>query len=103
MKSEYGQFIGKWVHVAPWDSEDFMVEYEISGTDGKPVIKAKDINDGEKLKISNAKWDGKVLEFVSLMPSTGRKGFNRFKLDSKGQMKSEFTFKVIETLKRIEG
>ncbi|MEZ5691582.1 MAG: hypothetical protein R3D71_07955 [Rickettsiales bacterium] len=86
-------FIGTWKYSPPWDgSDDFMSEYEISGSFDDPVVKAKDLYDGEEFIISNIKWDGFILEFESLMKSTGRKGINKLTLDHEGQLNNEFTF-----------
>ena len=101
-QDNYRFFIGKWKYNPPWDdSDDFMSEYEISGSAENPIVKAKDFYDGEEFIISNIKWDGTVLEFESLMKSTGRKGINKLTLDHEGQINNEFTFTESDKLTRI--
>ena len=65
-------------------------------------VTARDYRDGERMKISDVKFDGRTLEFVSLMPSTGRRGINRFTVKDSSTLTSEFTFIVVEFLKRID-
>lgn len=84
----------------PWDSDDYLSEYVIAGSEEEPKVTAKDLNDGEEFIISNAKWEQGVLVFESFMPSTKRHGINKFSLSSDGSLKSEFTFTVVESLQR---
>jgi|WetSurMetagenome_2_1015567.scaffolds.fasta_scaffold00201_7 hypothetical protein len=100
MKTNFDNLIGKWVHIEEWDTDDWMSEYDISGTENNIIIKAKDHNDGEEYEISNIKWNGQVLEFVSVMPSTGRKGINKFRIKSENELESEFTFTEYDIMKR---
>ena len=95
------RFEGTWVSSLPFDSDDYLVEYTIEYKKGLMRVKARDYRDGEILKISKVRLVGEVLEFESLMPSTGRKGVNRLRLKRDGELHSEFTFTVVETLKRI--
>jgi len=95
-------FIGTWRYNPPWDdSDDCRSEYEISGTAEQPIIRAKDFYDNEEFLISGIKWDGNVLEFQSLMKSTGRKGINKFTLDKEGIINNEFTFTESDKLTKI--
>lgn len=96
----FEKMIGKWIHLDPYDSDDYLAVYEISGTTDDPIVKGHDKQDGEKFDITNIKWDGYILEFESLMLSTGRKGINKFKLLDDGIVESEFTFTVIERMKK---
>ena len=98
--NEFSKLIGKWKHPSPWDSEDYLSIYSVSGTETSPIVVAQDLNDGEEFEISDVSWNGSVLSFVSLMPSTMRKGFNRFWLSKSGALMSEFTFTVVEELER---
>jgi hypothetical protein len=95
-------FVGTWVSSLPFDSDDYLIEYSISVKEDRFVIKAKDLRDGERLTISDIAFDGKCLEFVSYVPSTKRKGINRFRLKGKNRIESQFTFTVIEELKRVD-
>ena len=92
--------VGRWIHVAPDDSDDYLVEYAISIRRGKPVVKAHDLHDGEKFIITDITWDGTVLRFKSLMPSTKREGINEFSLLPSGNVQSRFTFTYVEEMKR---
>lgn len=93
-------FVGTWVAAEPF-SEDFMVEYSIARLHGQYEVTARDYQDGEQMEISDVKFDGNTLEFVSLMPSTGRKGINRFTVKDANTLATEFTFTVIESLRRV--
>ena len=98
----FKSFIGVWRYNPPWDdSDDFMSEYEISGSAENPIVKAKDFYDGEEFIISNVKWAGKALVFESLMRSTGRKGINKLTLDNEGQIDNEFTFTESDKLTKV--
>lgn len=94
-------YIGKWVSTLPFDSDDYLVEYVISLRDGSFQIEAKDLQDDEKMEISNISFDGEALSFTSCMTSTERKGINKFRLKNDNQIEAEFTFTVVEELKRI--
>lgn len=94
------RLIGTWVSSQPFDSEDYLVEYHISRAAQRYRVGARDYRDGEEMKISKVRFDGQTLDFISLMPSTGRKGQNRFRLRD-NSIEAEFTFTVRETLKRI--
>lgn len=100
MSSNYENLIGSWVSSLPHDSDDYLAKYTIGGNSAFPVVTAVDIQDGEEFQISNIAWNGQQLSFESLMPSTGRKGINRFRLSSNGNVISEFTFTVVEELKQ---
>ena len=93
-------FVGKWVATLPYDTDDYLIEYAISLIGDSKQINATDLQDGEKMVISDITFDGTVLSFVSLMPSTGRKGINKFQIINDDLIESEFTFTVKEKLKR---
>jgi hypothetical protein len=95
-------FIGNWVSALPFDSDDYLVEYKISIKGGRFIVKATDLQDGEQMKISGIKYSSGILEFTSYMPSSKRRGVNKFRLIDENRMESEFTFTVIEELKRPE-
>jgi len=98
--NNFEKIIGKWKHIAPWDSDDYLAVYEISGTEVRPVVAGKDLNDNEEFIISNVQWVNGTLIFTSFMPSTKRSGLNKFWLSETGGLKSEFTFTVVEELVR---
>ena len=91
---------GCWRHPAPWNSEDYVAEYIIAVEKGVPSVTAHDLIDGEAFVITDVRWDGRVLTFRSLMPSTGRSGINEFSLTAEGTLKSRFTFTVVEEFHR---
>ncbi len=92
--------VGRWVHVLPDDNDDHVAEYAISIHRGKPVVKARDLQDSEKFIITDVTWDGAVLRFKSLMPSTKREGINEFSLLPNGNIHSRFTFTYVEEMQR---
>ena len=96
------RFVGTWVSSLPFDSDDYLIEYSISLMGEKFAIKARDLQDGEKVNISDVKFNGKCLEFVSYVPSTKRKGINVFRLKNKNRIEAQFTFTVIEVLERVD-
>ena len=98
--SKFNKLKGKWKHVSPWDSDDYLALYEISGTELEPLITGIDLNDSEEFVISDLSWSNDILSFESYMPSTQRKGINKFWLNDSGKITSEFTFTVIEELER---
>ncbi len=49
-------------------------------------------SDGEKLVVSNVKWDGKVLTFNTLTPSNKWRTRNRLKMISRTKATHELTF-----------
>jgi hypothetical protein len=100
MKPIPNQLLGKWVHTLPWDSDDYLSEYDISLKNGKLSVSGVDLNDNEKFKISKISWDGKCLRFTSFMPSTRRVGLNELRIKKNGRMESRFTFTVIEEMVR---
>jgi len=65
-------------------------------------IDATDMQDGEKMVISDITFDGTTLSFVSLMPSTERRGINKFRVIDDDLLESEFTFTLKEKLKRAK-
>ena len=83
-----------------WDSDDYLAIYEIGGTSTNPEVTAWDTVDNESFEVSQINWNGQVLSFETLMPSTKRRGINRFKLLDDDNIESEFTFTVVETMHR---
>ena len=91
---------GRWVHSLPWDSDDYLAIYEIGGSSSNPEVAAWDTADNESFDVSQIDWDGQTLSFETLMPSTNRRGINRFKLLDNDNIESEFTFTIVETMHR---
>ena len=98
--NEFENIRGKWRSSSPWDSDDYMSEYEVSGSSIAPIVKARDLYDGEEFIISNTKWEDNILSFHSSMPSTGREGINKFYINQSGELICEFTFTVKEVLSK---
>ena len=96
-------FVGKWVSTLPFDSADFLIEYVISLEDDSVQIEARDLQDGEKMEISDISFNRETLSFTSYMPSTARRGINQFRLKDENLIETEFTFTVVEELKRHIG
>lgn len=92
--------IGHWSSSSAEDSDDYLVEYLISKARDAFKVRAKDLQDGEEMKISDLSWDGRVLEFISFMPSTRRKGLNKFRVKDSNHLWAEFTFTIVEELER---
>lgn len=93
-------FSGNWVSSLPFDSDDYLIEYIITPKGQSFDVRARDFRDGEEMEISEIRFDGEELSFKSYMPSTHRRGQNIMKLVSKDKIRVEFTFTVIEELKR---
>lgn len=93
-------FLGTWRHVAPWSGDDYLAEYVVSWENGALSVSGRDLNDGETFLISDISFDGRVLRFRSVMPSTRREGVNEFSLTSDGEIESRFTFTVVERMVR---
>jgi len=94
--------VGRWRHVAPWDSDDYLAEYQVSFDGQKFAVTGHDLNDGEHFEITDISWDGATLRFRSLMPSTRREGLNEFTPQPDGSVESRFTFTVVERMERYE-
>jgi hypothetical protein len=92
--------VGTWRHAAPRDSDDYLSEYVVAIEASAPLVSGHDLSDGERFVISQVHWDGSVLSFHSLMPSTGREGRNEFRLLANGDVESRFAFTLVEPLHR---
>jgi len=53
-----------------WKSPDSVAVYEIKMVDGKMTVMGHSTHSGKALQIDEVSWNGKVLEFISHMPST---------------------------------
>lgn len=96
----YDGLIGKWRSSLPHDSDDYLCEYTIRGTETNPKVDAVDLQDNEPFDVTNIAWDGQTLSFNTSMPSTGRSGICRFRLAGSDRIESKFTFTVVEGLSR---
>ncbi len=95
-------FVGVWVSSLPWDSDDYLIKYEISLAGESFNVTAVDMQDGERIEIADVTFDGEGLQFTSYVASTRRRGLNRFRLLDRDRVEAEFTFTVVEHLKRPE-
>lgn len=100
-KNEF-QFEGKWISSLPIEVDDFSLEYSIQKEGVELKVGAIDLTDNEKMDISDIVWNGDTLIFNSFMPSTGRIGFNEFRLKVTGNIETRFTYTVLEELKLLE-
>ena len=57
--------IGTWIL-----PDDTPAEYTVTALGDAPSVSGVDTSDGEVFVISDVHWDGTVLRFTSLMPST---------------------------------
>ena len=84
--------------VGTWcgEGEDSRAEYTVAVRSEGFSITGIDSIDGEMFVISEVSWDGERLIFSSLMPSTGRRSTNIFRLISNDQVEYTFTFTETE-------
>jgi hypothetical protein len=84
--------VGTWVT----DEEDSRAEFTISMSAGGFAVTGHDISDGEAFVISNISWNGEVLRFDSLMPSTQYAARHAVRMAPDGKtMEHEFTLMEI--------
>ena len=79
--------VGTWVT----NDEDSDVAIEVNVKDGEFRVSAFCISDDEPFTIRNLTWDGSVLRFEAVMPSTSWKTVNSLKLRSDGRVDFELT------------
>ena len=78
-----------------WHSPDWSdVEFTIKRRGKTFSISAVDTYDGEKLKVSGVKWDGKELSFTLFTPSTKHVCKHVFRNLHRGQVDCELTYSV---------
>ncbi len=99
----FEQLEGTWRSSEPYDSDDYLCEYTISGAPDSPHVEGVDLQDGEAFVVSDIAWDGATLSFTTLMPSTGRVGRCRFRVVAPDRVESKFSFTVVEELTRYRG
>jgi hypothetical protein len=78
--------IGTWML---GDSTD--VEYTISALGESPIVTGVDVEDGERLEISDLSWNGTELRFKSVVPSNGYKLLHIFRSVSQDTAEHEWT------------
>jgi len=87
-KSKMEWLIGQWQN----DEACMPVLFTIDKTAHGFRIQAICQSDGEKLVVSNVKWDGKVLSFNTLTPSNKWRTRNRLTVISRIKATHELTF-----------
>jgi hypothetical protein len=74
-----------------WAASDSSVRYSIRPKGASFEVSAVDSEDGEALVVSNIAWDGSVLRFTSLCPSTGWQLEHVLELTSTGAVSHRYT------------
>ena len=78
--------VGTWVEEEnPIDTT--TVVYTITARDGHFRVSGADESDGVALKISNTRWDGEKLSFMSFFPPTTHKASHVFQITAAGRAK----------------
>lgn len=94
--SEAHAFLGEWVT----EGEDSDVSFEISASGDSFHVTGVCISDGEEFEIHNFSSGDKWLSFDAIMPSTGWRSKNVFKLRADGKADLELT--IYEVWKKKE-
>ena len=79
--------VGDWVSQDEWESAVFSV----SSTPGGFRVTGVDRDDGEEFVISDLRWDGAILRFRSLMPSTGLELLHEFRSADSDHVEHSYT------------
>jgi hypothetical protein len=68
--------------------EDYgtSIRFTVRGVGANFEVAGLDTHDGEKLSISNIRWDGRVLRFDSFVPSTGHQVQYAFEVASPSEV-----------------
>jgi hypothetical protein len=81
--------------VGTWRASDeeygTTVRFTISGAAAGFNVWGTDTSDGEELAISGVDWDGRVLRFVSVVPSNGHRVEYAIEVASPGQATVRYT------------
>ena len=78
--------------IGTWTFEDSTsVEYTITALGESPMVTGVDVEDGEKMVISNLSWDGVELRFKSVIPSNGYKLLHIFRSVAQDTAEHEWT------------
>jgi len=86
--------------VGSWETKEGYSSaiFTISVKNGKFVVTGVDERDGEVFEISGVSWDGKLLQFTSLMPSTRYRTRHVFHMPKARRLTDELT--LYETRKK---
>ena len=94
MKPFNGELEGTWVT----EEEDSDAEFSFVVKDGHLEVSGVCRSDGEAFEIEDIVWDGASLSFTAIMPSTGFKSKNSFRMRDDGKADLELTYR--ETWKK---
>jgi hypothetical protein len=78
-------FLGTWEE-EPNVGGTTTVVFEVSVKHGRFVVTAWDSEDGTELRISQVKWDGTALRFISFYPPGEHTAINAMRYRSKGKL-----------------
>jgi hypothetical protein len=78
--------IGTWIL-----PDDTPAEYTVHSLGAAPAVSGVDSSDGEVFIISDVRWDGAVLRFTSLMPSTSYELSHVLRPSDDGTVEHEWT------------
>jgi len=95
-KNKKHPLVRTWTQVG--DPDDVTpVTYTISRTNGRFSVRSVDTSDGEILRVTGVNWNGKVLRFTTLCPSTKWKVEHSLRMKRGGLMEHELKYVEIET------
>jgi hypothetical protein len=83
-----------------WRHRGTSAEFTIRVLKTRIVVSGVDTNDGERFAVSDVSWDGKVLSFITLMPSTRWRVVHRVTPNRGSTIRHEFTSVETWTSKR---
>ena len=84
-------FVGTWAQDEDC-SDRTSVTFTVAVKDGRFLISGVDESDGTIFKISDIRWDGVNLRFVSFFPTTNHKAKHAFRLIAKGQVNHQVSY-----------
>ena len=90
--------VGTWIT----DDEDSNVALVIKVVQGRFRVTGFCRSDGECLKITKVDWDGKMLSFETVMPSTGCKTRQAMRPRPDGKVELELTYWEIWKKKKVK-
>jgi hypothetical protein len=84
-------FVGTWVQEA--DSIDRTAAvFTIAVKEGRFLISGVDESDGTVFKLTNIRWDGETLRFVTFFPPTNHKAKHALRLIGRGRVSHKVTY-----------
>ena len=83
-------FVGTWTQTENSFHRTTVV-FTVAVEAGRFLVTGVDESDGTVFKISNTRWDGKCLRFISLFPPTNHKAKHSFHLIGKGRVNHKVT------------